>query len=797
MADPGGERRTAPSGPRAAARPDPAADLARAVAELRQAETRLRARFLEHGLIDQAVGVLVARLGLEPGEAFDQLLEIERRSGRDLLEVAADLVGRRDAPPARVPMDEAIPAFHAAPPRTERAGDGDELAHLLRTDLLAWSGAAELAIALTGPDGVLEVIGADGLPAALVAQWRRVPPQMDSLLTAAVRTGAPAWAEPADPRPDRWRRDPAGTAGAALLAAPGGAATPAHPVHAAFPLRLGRGVIGAVEIGWPAGTAFPADRRREIAALVASAGPAVVRARRLPDTPGPVPGAPPDLPRAILDATWEPALLVTADTGEPGAPGDLRIAAANDAGARLLGGPRPAAALRGRLLAETLPWAAGSGALAALRDVLRTGTPLRDPAHAYLDPAAHDRRTRLVSLAAARLDEGLLLVGLRPLDGPAEEHAARAATLRRMSGVGSWEWDVATGTVHWSAEALAVLGAHAAPGAAPPNRLPYQVHRDDAADHARLLRTLAREGRPAHAEFRVLRSDGTIGHVRVVGEPVPGPGPAASVFGTVQDVTDRRRAETALELARIQLAAQRSRADSERQLADLLQEVIMPVEPARIPIAAGLEIAARYRPASAGVGVGGDWYGIFPLADSRLLFTVGDIAGHGFPAATAMAQLYHALYGLALTGGDSGELLRWLNKVTCSLPEFTIASACCALYEPGRRRLLLANAGHPSPVLVRGGAAKLLPQPGGTMLGVDQQSTYAEETIILEPGDVLLLYTDGLVERRTHSPEENAEQLLAQAAEPDPDLGVFVDRILAGAQADTDDDTCVVAVRFS
>lgn len=868
MADPGDDRRDRPDAePTSARYPADAAaradDLARAVTELREAGERLRARFLEHGLIDQAVGVLVARLDLEPAEAFDQLLEIERRSGRDLLEVAADLVGRRDAPRTRVALDEAVPALRANPVRTERAGDGDELARLLRTDLLAWYGAAELAIALTGPDGVLELVGTSGLPATLAAQWRRIPPQMDCLLTAAVHTGTPIWPahDAAHPEPryagapgPNGAADTDSPTGPARLGTSGGGGTLANPVHAAFPLRLGRAVIGAVEIGWPAGTAFPPDARREIAALIESAGTAVVRARRFPDdvdididtragiaqpdpsaahppadsaspTPEPTavsadvgsgahgddagdvmtpvmrrtPQQPLDRLRGILDAAWEPTLLVTADTDDRGGPGTLRIAAANDAGAHLLPGSGAGFEPRGRLMAEAFPWAVGSGAIDALREVLRTGIPLRDPEHVYLDPAAaDDRRARLVSIGAARIDDGVLLVGLRPLDGPTEEHEARAAMLRRLSGVGSWEWDVAARTVHWTAEALAILGAHPAPGSAPQDRPPYQVHRDDIAEHARLLRTLVRDGRAAHAEFRVVRADGTIGHVRAAGEPVPGGGrPAATVFGTVQDVTERRRVETALELARIQLAAQRSRADSERQLADLLQEVIMPVEPARIPIAAGLEIAARYRPASAGVGVGGDWYGIFPLAESRLLLTVGDIAGHGFAAATAMAQLYHALYGLALTGGSSGELLRWLNKVTCSLPEFTIASSCCALYEPEERRLHLANAGHPSPVLVRDGVAKLLPQPGGTMLGVDPQSSYAEETIILQPGDVLLLYTDGLVERRTHSPEENAEQLLAEAAEPGPDLGVFVDRILAGAQADTDDDTCVVAVRFS
>ncbi len=237
---------------------------------------------------------------------------------------------------------------------------------------------------------------------------------------------------------------------------------------------------------------------------------------------------------------------------------------------------------------------------------------------------------------------------------------------------------------------------------------------------------------------------------------------------------------------------------SEASVVPLLAgDAIETAGPVRVPDGAGLEIAARYRPASPGAGVGGDWYGILPLPDGRLLFTVGDIAGHGFAAATAMAQLFHALQGLALTGADSGQLLRWLNAVTCSLSTFTIASACVGLYDPADRRLCVANAGHPSPVLVRAGEAAAIPRPAGPMLGVDEGSSFDEETIVLEGGDVLLFYTDGLIERRRHSPDENIDRLLAEASSAEPDLDRYVDRILEHGESDTDDDTCILAVRFS
>jgi serine phosphatase RsbU (regulator of sigma subunit) len=162
-----------------------------------------------------------------------------------------------------------------------------------------------------------------------------------------------------------------------------------------------------------------------------------------------------------------------------------------------------------------------------------------------------------------------------------------------------------------------------------------------------------------------------------------------------------------------------------------------------------------------------------------------------------MAQLFHALHGLALTGAESDQLLRWLNGVTCSLPNFTLASACAALYDPADRRLRIANAGHPNPVLVRGGRATTIPKPAGTMLGVDANSQYEEVAVELEAGDILLLYTDGLIERRRHSPDENVGRLLAEASTAEPNLETYVDRILQRIKSDTDDDTCILAVRFT
>lgn len=515
-----------------------------------------------------------------------------------------------------------------------------------------------------------------------------------------------------------------------------------------------------------------------------------------------------ELLRSVVDTSFEPTFLVR--FAEPGGaearagalPGRLIVAAANVAAADLLAPPAPAPEpderrLTGRALDELMPWARASGLLDALEEVLKTGVPLRIHEHVYLDESEPGGRARprSVSAGALRIRPGLLLVTLRPHRGTAGTDPVWEEKLHRLAGTGPWEWDARAGTVYWYAQALAVLGCTLTPGPLPADEPPFVVHQDDAAEYEAFRSALLRTGRAAHVEVRVLQPVGGTRHIRFGGDPVRGDaGEVARVYGSVQDVTDRRRTQTALEIAQVQLAARRSRADSERQLAGLLQQVIMPTgAPVGIE---GVELAARYRPASSAAGVGGDWYGVTRIADGRVLLHVGDVAGHGFAAATAMARLYHALHGLAVTGGGGAILLHWLNRLTFELPEFTIASACCAVYDPERHRLILANAGHPSPVLVRGGRATALPKPRGGMLGVDQKGAFDEQEHAIQPGDILLLYTDGLIERRRRTPEENTAMLLQQAAQAQDDLEAYADGILRSVRSDTDDDACLLAVRF-
>jgi serine phosphatase RsbU (regulator of sigma subunit) len=214
--------------------------------------------------------------------------------------------------------------------------------------------------------------------------------------------------------------------------------------------------------------------------------------------------------------------------------------------------------------------------------------------------------------------------------------------------------------------------------------------------------------------------------------------------------------------------------------------------PLEIP---GLRVAVRYRPAEEEHLVGGDWYDAVLLPSGLIMLCVGDVAGHGIEAATSMVVLRNALRGLAVTGAGPGQLLSWLNIVAHHLTGAVTATAVCGLYDPGRGTLRWARAGHLPPVLVRGTEAGALPLGRGMLLGAVPETSYEEKEVRLEAGDTLLMYTDGLIERRDRSVEESLAHLLSTARLVPPTLDQQLDRLLTYSRSDTDDDTCIVGIR--
>lgn len=212
------------------------------------------------------------------------------------------------------------------------------------------------------------------------------------------------------------------------------------------------------------------------------------------------------------------------------------------------------------------------------------------------------------------------------------------------------------------------------------------------------------------------------------------------------------------------LAEARAKIERERREETLrMQRAILPTPDYQFRYGR-YDIAVRYAPAEAGDRVGGDWYEARARPDGTALVTIGDVAGHGLSAAGGMARIGNALRGMTITGQPPDTLLCWLNDLVCAdeIPELVASAAVGALVQDVPR-LCWAQAGHPPPVLVRDGWPRLLPRPGGLLLGMLPGGKYELATQDLEPGDRLVFYTDGLVERRDRDIDEGLAELVQAA----------------------------------
>jgi serine phosphatase RsbU (regulator of sigma subunit) len=217
-----------------------------------------------------------------------------------------------------------------------------------------------------------------------------------------------------------------------------------------------------------------------------------------------------------------------------------------------------------------------------------------------------------------------------------------------------------------------------------------------------------------------------------------------------------------------------------------------------------LQVAVRYLPAARQAQVGGDWYDSFVLADGRTVLVIGDVTGHDSDAAAAMAQVRNVLRGVAHhSGGTPAEVLAGLDRAMRDLAIGTLATAVLASVEQtpadavrGARVLRWSNAGHPPPLLVTpDGAVEELTRPTDLLLGVDPAWPRSDHTQDLPPGSTVLLYTDGLVERRGVPLDDGVRWLsgLVQSLRHLP-LEEVCDAVLAEL-SDVDDDVALLAIR--
>lgn len=233
----------------------------------------------------------------------------------------------------------------------------------------------------------------------------------------------------------------------------------------------------------------------------------------------------------------------------------------------------------------------------------------------------------------------------------------------------------------------------------------------------------------------------------------------------------------------------------EHQVAEALQHSLLPE---RLPELPGVELAARYVPASADVRVGGDWYDVVHLPGGQLAMAIGDVAGHGVQAAATMGQIRMAVRAYALQDPAPVAVMSGVHKLVSHLPIAEMVTVVYLLFDPASRQLRFANAGHPPVLVVEGGVPTYLEDGVSPPLGATSGAHYGEVCLDLAPGAVLLLYTDGLVERRGESIQLGLDRLGREAAaSSDRDLETLCDRLLT-ALADEDqvrDDIALVTLR--
>jgi GAF domain-containing protein/anti-sigma regulatory factor (Ser/Thr protein kinase) len=190
-----------------------------------------------------------------------------------------------------------------------------------------------------------------------------------------------------------------------------------------------------------------------------------------------------------------------------------------------------------------------------------------------------------------------------------------------------------------------------------------------------------------------------------------------------------------------------TRFQREHVVAEVLQRAVLPDF---LPDVGGLRFDAEYRAGAAGTYVGGDWYDVFQLDDEHVIFSVGDVMGKGAPAAALMGQVRSAIRAYAVTGQTPSEVLSSLDRLFDALVEDRVVTVVVGIINPKLGWVRLANAGHPSPLIVRADGTATFASTQSSLLiaaGLGGPPRPAHD-LTLHPGDSLVMYSDGLIERR-------------------------------------------------
>ncbi|MGC0343470.1 serine phosphatase RsbU (regulator of sigma subunit) [Streptomyces sp. SLBN-8D4] len=792
--------------------PDMAA-LAKVVARQRAEMDRLRDQAVTSAVMERAKGAIMALTGCTPDAAGEELLQRAKAGDRTLLEECWITLGALpplgtateprvgdDTPGATLPaipapayplsvrpgtavpagrdscdLDDGFTALGRLGKALVHVATAQDLAGSLLEELRADVDADALLLFRSLQAGGLELIGHAGIDATLAAQWGRVPPLSGVAALEALRAREPRWLEDFATDRDRhllignpperwlsraWLPVPAGDEAEVCI---GILRTRSGP-FSAQDRQLLRAVVRLCA-GWL--RSFGARSEHSTAAATAAVQP-------------------------VFESLPGSAMLLTPLRGPAGEVEDYRIDAATEQAVDVVG--RTGRQLLGRRILECFPSIADDAVWHGCLRTLATGEPFEGEPFAYQEVVDGAAELSTYALHAARLGGALVVTWVRHDSSDRQEQ--RLADVQRLGNLGWANWNLVTGEGSWSSQTFLVMSRDPVLGPVRLADLPGLALPEDAPVLAHAVRELLRSGRQFDVPFRIRAGD-EVRHLRMVAEVVTDTeNEPVEVHGFVQDLTAQRSAELALVESEQEIVTQHGVLHAERTLAARLQHALLPL-PTRPVRLAGLRVEVAYLPAHSGIHVSGDWFSAMELPDGDALFVVGDVAGHGIDAVATMAQLRFTAKGMVITGSSlTGALARLNTLLLHSRDSHGTATMVLARYDPGERCLVWAQAGHPPPLLVRGGEVRYLDRPLGILLGACSDPDFQEARCVLEPGDRVLFYTDGLVERPSEGIDLGLDRLAAAVAVHHTDEPGSLAPLLASVlEGERRDDVCVVDIR--
>ncbi len=331
--------------------------------------------------------------------------------------------------------------------------------------------------------------------------------------------------------------------------------------------------------------------------------------------------------------------------------------------------------------------------------------------------------------------------------------------------LGTWTWDMASARTVWDVRLEALHGLPPGGFGGTFEHWVEALYPDDRAECLRRVEKALADPGPYVLLHRCTWPDGSIHWIECRGRvTVDEDGSPTGTIGVAIDVTSREQ----------HAAAVVEELEQEHHLVESLQQAILP---SSLPSVPGVTVATRYVATAGPTVVGGDWYASVPLPDGRVGLAIGDVAGHGLGAVANMADVRFSLRALALGEQDPERVLARLNQVVELFEGDTLITALYGVLDPEKKTWSYCSAGHYPPVLrMADGTTTLLAASGQPPLGLPAE--YRRYDTPVDSGAILVLYTDGLIERRGESITTGLERLTSACRDGSSDPEELCDELL-------------------